>query len=63
MPRTTWWYIALCIVVPMAWGLATEWVFGKAQAYLKHRQKPPPDRAQGPVIRNPGTPETLDYRI
>jgi hypothetical protein len=64
MPQTTWvWYIALCIVVPMAWGLVTEWVFGRAQGYLQKRRRPAPDRAQSPVARNPRTPETLDYRI
>jgi len=62
MFQTTWMYIALCIVAPMAWGLATDWVFGKAQGYLRRRWRSSPG-ARPPVARNPRTPETLDYRI
>lgn len=63
MHESTWAYVAICIVVPMAWGLLTEWVFGKVEGYLHSRRKPSPDRAQPQVIQHSRTPSTLDYRI
>jgi hypothetical protein len=63
MHETTWTYAAICITVPLLWGLATEWVFRRVEGYLQKRRRPPQNRGQTPVTPHHRTPETLDYRI
>ena len=63
MGETSWTYVAICIGLPLAWGLLAEWVFGKAQRYLVKRRKSPLEPQPGSAGRFDTTPPTLDYRI
>ena len=63
MHEATWGYIAVCIAVPMLWGLATEWVFGRVEGYLRGRRRTFPEPDPHPAVHHHRTPGTLDYRI
>ena len=63
MLDTTWVYVALCVIAPLAWGLLAEWVFGRLEGYLQKRRKSSPDESPQKQPPFSQTPPTLDYRI